>query len=179
MGVGDWIALGGLAIALYQINKAERAALAAKKAVESTSAQVNVYTLLLLIPELALVERELDRAATDDRVEETRRLLRNWQERAADLRGLLEQQSVNVIGLDTKVQKSLTLATKALGIIAKGEVKPEQATVRTRAAASELVLLARSEGARIRAAIPMPEHVPTLGEDLMATLRRLLPKKGV
>lgn len=168
---GDAIAIVGLVLAIFQMRRAERAAVAARLAVESASTQVGLYSLLLLIPELALVEKELDRVATSMIVNETQRLLQEWQARASELRGLLGAEFIEIEGLSAKVQGSIALATQARGQIAKGR-PTDTATTRVRDAASEVVLVARSEGARIRAQIPPPIQVPTLLDELMTYLRQ-------
>ncbi|HWL37317.1 MAG TPA: hypothetical protein VNQ77_14130 [Frankiaceae bacterium] len=168
MSASDVLGLIGVLFALYQIRKAERAALAAKKAIEATSAQVNVYSLLLLVTDLMLVERDLERVAISDQSNETLSRLRDWQAYASDLRGLLAEHPTLVQGLDEKVQESMVLATQSRSLIAKRRAKPEAATTKIRAVANEVVLLARTEAARVRANVPVPEPVPTLNDDLMS-----------
>ncbi len=156
----------GLALALYQVRKAEKAALAAKRAVESRVAQSNIYSLLLLIPEVAMVERELSRAARADEVNETQRLIRDWLARASELNGLLKEHDSGTSELMTKVQESIALGTSSQNTLNKASAKPSSSTRILRERASEVVGLARTEGARLRAHSPSIVTIPTLADDL-------------
>jgi len=166
----------GLALALYQIRRAEKAALAAKNAIESSMRQGNTYTLLLLIPEVAIIERELDRLAAADLLDETVRLIRDWQSRASELQGLLREQELDLDALETKVQESLVLASLARGTLSKASAKPSTATKRLREVSGDVVVLARTEAAQIRARLPGVQRVPTLREDLRSLTHFLMKR---
>lgn len=162
----------GLLVALYQIRKVERAALAAKRAAETSVRQINTYALLLAIPELVLIEREIESLAHTSDAKQTAKALRDWQARASELVGLLKEQDVHEDGLGSRVQNSIVLAATARTLIAKGKA-PAEAARRFRSGAEQVVNLARQEGARIRADLPAPEPVPSFTDDCRQLWRKI------
>ncbi|MDT7572579.1 MAG: hypothetical protein QOE05_2753 [Actinomycetota bacterium] len=172
MSLGDVLGLLGLAVAIYQLWRTGRLVTATKRSVDRTSRQLGIYTLLLLIPELALIELELERAAMAQNRQETGRLLREWQHRASELRGLLATEPVDDGGLGIRVQASLTLATQAKVALQKGR-DPGTATARLRASVEAVCLEARTLGATIRAASPASDEEVTVWDDFLMLYGKL------
>lgn len=167
MGLGDWLSLVGLGIAIFQIFRTGRIVRRTQAAVERTSKQLGVYGLLVAIPELHLAERDLDRAVTEEDRASTLRALREWQARASELRGLLRTDVHTDPVFATSVQSSIALATSAKAAIEKGG-DLVASTSRVRKACTTLCLEARSIGTEIRTRPPEANSDPTALEDLKA-----------
>lgn len=165
MLVGTVLGVAGLLLALYQIRKVERAAIAAKLAAEQSVRQVNTVSLLVLVPELALIDHELHLVAQTEDTREAQRLVREWMATASDLRGLLKAHRPTTVGLSTRVQASLGLATAANTALHQGR-SPAQGTTKLREAVTEIVMLARTESSLIRASVEVPQPLPTFTDDL-------------
>jgi hypothetical protein len=75
VGVGEWIALAelvvaivGFGLAIWQLRRSADASVATKEAIERTARRMSLNHLLVLLPQLRSIEGDLDAAAaTDDR----------------------------------------------------------------------------------------------------------------
>lgn len=167
MSLGDALSIAGLAVAIYQIFRTGRIVTATHRSVERTAQQLGVYTLLLLVPELSLIEHQLDAAAMQDNRDEVKRLLREWQTRASELRGLLRTEPVAAEDLASLVQDSIALATQAKVSVDRGLVL-HTATQKVRAACESVCLQARSVAAEVRSRAPAQEPTQGVWEDLVS-----------
>jgi hypothetical protein len=119
----DILGVLGIALAIFQIHRTGTVVRATHDSIEHTSKQLGVYSVLLVLAELDLVEHQFSSAIAKNDPQETKRLLREWRRSAGQLKGLL---SADLTGdIDTTefaklVQDSLTLATKAKIRIERG-----------------------------------------------------------
>jgi hypothetical protein len=146
----------GVFLAIYQIYRTGRVAFATHKSVEHTSKQLGVYSVLLALAELNLVEHRLDSAVSRVDPDDAKRILRDWQARASELRGLLSADltgEVDTAKLARLVQASLTQATRAKERINEGQPLPE-ATSAILASCEQVVLTARSITTLIQSSPP-------------------------
>lgn len=170
MSLSDYLAVAGFSIVIYQLWRTGRIATSTKRAVVSTVGRLSTYNFLLLLPELIMVEQDLERASLSDDEPETSRLLREWQVRASEMRGVLLAEQVRVDGLPELIQASLVATTRAQSKISKGS-GVRAATAAARAAAVQVCISARSGGAHLRSSPVVEEADPTPAEDLRKLLQ--------
>jgi hypothetical protein len=153
--LGDLLGLIGIAIAIWQIVRTGRMVTATKKAVEENARQLGIYNLLLIIPELARVESDLERSAHAGQLEGVRRSLKDWRELASDLRGLVDGRQDSSEDLLPLIQQSLTLSIQAKTrlAIANEDTDLIASTKKVRHAIEMVCLETRTLGAQVRVAL--------------------------
>lgn len=91
--VGTWlgvaISIGGFSIAIWQIRRTQGAVEAARRAILDTQQRLTVNQLLVLLPQLAQLEMELEEAAASGDLARLRRNNVRWRQVAAEADGLL------------------------------------------------------------------------------------------
>ncbi|MDW5610662.1 hypothetical protein [Mycolicibacterium sp. D5.8-2] len=113
MGLGDWLGLAGIAIAIVQIAHVGRTVSQVREAVLTASAQASIYNVLTVAPRMSGIEHQLDLAARHNDVETFSLLLRSYKDLAAELDGLLHQEKKHSEDAQLKLQKSLVQVTAA------------------------------------------------------------------
>ncbi|MCC2318795.1 hypothetical protein [Cellulomonas chengniuliangii] len=167
MTLGDALGIAGLTLALYQIFRTGRLTLATHRAIERTSKQLGVYTLLVLVPELSLIEHQLEVATDANKRDDVRRLLREWKLKASELRGLLRTEPLDTQDLSKLLQESIVLATQAKTNVDKGK-ELAGATARVRDACEKVCLASRATAAEIRSSPPHDGEQSSAVDDFRA-----------
>ena len=162
--IGDWISIVGLTIVIWQIWRAGRLTQATKKAVEDATRRVGVYNVLLLVPELSRLEREIEDAARNNEESALRRLLKEWREIGTDLRGALSNENVGDPEIDQIIKNSVALAMLAKQAMMTDGADLIQATKKVRVSIEQVCVDARMLAARIKTmATPLGILEPTNG----------------
>src|SRR4051812_21705737 len=96
IGWVDWISVAGLpltlvglALAWAQARAAANSAERAREAVEYTERRLRANQLLVLVPQLRFIAKELDEAIERDDAQHAKRELDNWRWQVANIQGLL------------------------------------------------------------------------------------------
>jgi hypothetical protein len=127
----------GFIIAIWQIRKSIRASEAAARAVRATANRLASNQLLLLIPQLELLDFELDIAIRTNDRESVERTLVRWRYLSSKVRGVL--LSVNSDPMIVELlQKSAGLATITKSALQEQAKPLPAATKRVTAAISEV-----------------------------------------
>jgi hypothetical protein len=141
MSLGDALSIVGLAIAIWQIWRVGRIVNATKRSVDDATQRLGVYNLLLIVPKLSRLEHDIENAAVGKNAEEVRRLLREWREAAASLRGILASDHSQSSDLDILAQESISLAALAkTNLVRKENVDLANATKKVRKAIEQVCL---------------------------------------
>jgi hypothetical protein len=164
--IGDWVSLAGLVIVFVQIWRTGRIASATKAAVEDATKRVGVYNLLLLIPELSRLEKEIEDAVQLEVGGEAtlRRLLKDWRELATDFLGSLINENISDPSFIKMIRDSISLAMVAK----QATMSPKGAdlfnsTKKVRQSIEEVCVDARLLASRMKsAATPLGIVVPDL-----------------
>lgn len=130
------VALAGFPLAIWQIRKSVKASEAARTAVEATSSRHVSNQLLILVPELLLIDRDLGEAIENNERSDVLRLLVQWRHRASQVRGILigvDRITPNVI---SQLANSAALATMAKQSLQNSSTSIVKATKRASAAIS-------------------------------------------
>lgn len=143
----DWlgiVSLGitviGFAIAIWQLVRSANAAVATRLAIEATARRMSLNHLLVLLPQLRIIENDLDAAMTDDDRRLAIRTLVNFTYTANQVASLLESEAENVDqSIVTMLRESATEAGQAKSAL----VTTERGTVRS---------IAKAAAGRIQAA---------------------------
>jgi hypothetical protein len=165
--IGDWLSLVGLAIVIWQIWRTGRIANATKVAVEEATKRVGIYNVLLIIPELSRLEKEIEDAVQADQGTTLRRLLKDWRELATDFRGSLTNESISSPTLEHQIRESVTLAmiAKQTTMSAAGP-NLFQSTKKVRRSIEEVCVEARLLAAQLRStATPLGISAPVFMSD--------------
>lgn len=151
MKLGDWLSVVGLVIVIWQIWRTGRIAKATQEAVQDATRRVGVYNILLIAPELSRLEREIEDAARNGEESALRRLLKEWRELGAELRGTLANEDIVSPEMDKAIGNSVALAMAAKqGIVGGKDLDMLQATKKVRAAIEQVCVEMRMLTARIR-----------------------------
>lgn len=125
VSIGDALALLGLGITMYQLVRTGMMITAIGGAAERTSRQADVYRLLTIVPELAAIERDLDRAIEWGRKAEVSAIVSAWASKVSDLKGLLRSDSFTKLDIEELVRyvgDSLVHATTATRAVKAGKL---------------------------------------------------------
>lgn len=160
--VGLWLSFGGVAIAIYQLVRMGRIVLWTRRAVAQTSQQVNIYSVLAILPDLHLVEHKLDAAIRADEVDETRALILEWKRIAADLGGVLDEVPQVADEVSKTITKSLQSATLAKGRLDKTRNATEAQSLLTQI--STVCTAVRTFAAHVKAQPPVPPDTRLLAD---------------
>jgi hypothetical protein len=169
--IGDWVSVVGLLIVIWQIWRTGKIAKSTQQAVEDATRRVGVYNILLIAPELSRLEREIEDAARGGEEPILRRLLKEWRELGAELRGTLANENIVSSDLDQAIKNSVALAMVAKqGMVDGKAVDLVQATKKARNAIELVCVEMRMLTARIRSmATPLgllePPSVKQLNEN--------------
>lgn len=114
--IGLLVAIAGLAVALYQLDRTSTAVEAAEKAAVRTEREAALRSLLSLLPTLEQSEFALDAAVSANEFAVARRELASWRARAADVKGLLSgrvdvQEEIRV-NLDASITQAATAKSR-------------------------------------------------------------------
>lgn len=149
--IGDWVSVVGLTIAIWQIWRTGRIAKSTQQAVEDATRRVGIYNILLIIPELSRLEREIEDAAREGNEEVLRRLLKEWREMGTELRGALSNEEIPASNVDQAIRTSVVLAMAAKqGLMSGKDANLLHATRKVRTAIEEVCVEMRMLAARIR-----------------------------
>jgi hypothetical protein len=149
--IGDWVSVVGLIIVIWQIWRTGKIAKATQQAVVDATRRVGIYNVLLMVPELSRLEREIEDAARGNEEVALRRLLKEWRELGAELRGILSNEKVGTPELDQTIKKSVALAMVAKQAVMGGaETDLLQATKKVRVAIEDVCVETKMLAARIR-----------------------------
>jgi hypothetical protein len=103
----------GFALTWWQARKAAKAADAARVATSRTRKQLTSNQLLVRIPQLGWIARELDVAIEGDNREFARRFLDQWRSEAGNIRGILGADRGEDGALLRQIQEAVSLAAAA------------------------------------------------------------------
>lgn len=172
---GEALTLLGVVLAILQMLRTESVARATHGAVTATARQIGDYNLLLLIPEMTRIESDLLRVAASGNADpnELRRLLLDWRDVVADVRGFLDHGRVGEGAQDLRVnlQASLAAASRAKESVLGG-APALKATEQVRDAMSRVCEGSRALSAQLRVDVEVPEPPPTLYEQLVGLIGR-------
>lgn len=126
--LSDWLGIAGLvvsvvgfAVAIWQLVRTANASVATKKAIEATARRMSVNHLLVLLPQLRMIEHDLDAAMADDDRRLAIRALGNFSHTASQVASLLEGEGDAVDAeLIAKLRQSAGEAGKAKSAIVTG-----------------------------------------------------------
>ena len=92
--LGVAISVGGFSIAIWQIRKTQGAVEAARRAIVETQQRMTVNQLLVLLPQLAQLETEMEEAAATGDLAGWRRQVVRWRHVASEIDGLLGSSDI-------------------------------------------------------------------------------------
>lgn len=163
MSIGDWVSVVGLIIVIWQIWRTGKIASSTRQAVEDATRRVGIYNVLLIVPELSRLEREIEDAARGDEESALRRLLKEWREMGTELRGVLSNEQVGNPEIDQTIRNSVALAMAAKqAIMNNAGTDLLQATKKVRVSIEEVCVEMRMLAAQIRTmATPLGILEPT------------------
>ena len=122
-----------------------------KDAIEGASLRSSVYNVLFTIPRLGGIEAELEYAARSNDAHRFTALLRAYKDLAAELEGLLHQETKHSGEALIKLQKSLTQATAAkVPVFKSGDALLYDQTKNVRRSISEATAAMMTVAARLR-----------------------------
>jgi hypothetical protein len=151
LGLGDWLSVLGLLIAIVQIWRTGRIVRATNRAVNSASQRVSLYNILLVIPELSRVSNDLDNAAMSNNKEAARKALVEWRHLASDFKGLLANEGLSDNGIEKLVQQSLAQSRVAKNqIVDGGAVSVLDSTKKARDSIDATCVQAKTLAAMVR-----------------------------
>jgi hypothetical protein len=144
--VGFPLAISAFAVGWQQLREAKRqsvaaavAAQAAKTAIERTERHLADNHLLILVPELQLLRRDLDDAILGGRQQETIRYLGDWLSVASDVQAILQRRGASAPQqLIDDLQRSAKLTGDAKDNLISREQTPEEATRAVRPLITEI-----------------------------------------
>lgn len=146
MTLSDWLSLAGLVatvVGLYfaigQIREAKRSADRARDAVEAAERRMALNHLLVVLPQVRILERDLDRAIEDGDRLAAMRALGTYSHVASEVSGLLREQGI--VGHETieRLRQSAIAAGEAKRrLLDSANLLPKSATREFRAGLSEI-----------------------------------------
>lgn len=141
LGLGDWLSAAGLLVsivgftlAIQQLRKTTSAAVATQQAIKSTSNRLSLNHLLVLLPQLRMIEGDLDAAAADDDARLAVRSLVAYSHTATQVASLLGREDASAHAdliaklLETSRQAS---TAKSKLVTSGGQGKPVKVLTRT------------------------------------------------
>jgi hypothetical protein len=129
--LGDWLGFAGLAIGVVgfalafvqlrlartEISKGVTAAEAARDAIVATERQAVLIELLTSIPRMQRLERDLGSAVRDEIRDAVAQHLQDWRVLAAEMRGMIGEQTYATQSLESRLHESATAAAQALDLL--------------------------------------------------------------
>lgn len=177
LNIADYLSFVALVLTLIEVWRTRKIARKTQQAIEHAAARVSLYNVLLAVPELSRLETELENAAVLDDRNEARRILAQWRDSAADLRGLLRNEGVSNTEVEEAVQNSITQAS-----IAQRELAEKKSgtvlgrTEKAREAVQATCSQSRSLAATIRSSATAIGSEPASGVTPKSEARK--PKTG-
>src|SRR4051812_21789908 len=104
--IGLAVAIGGLVVALSQLDRTATAVEAAEAAANRTERDAATRNLLVLVPSLEQAEMALDAAVAAKQFAVARRELAAWRARASEIKGLFTHRS----DVDEQLRRNLDTA---------------------------------------------------------------------
>ncbi|MFC0041624.1 hypothetical protein [Actinomadura rayongensis] len=124
----------GLGATWKQARDAKTASEQTKIAMSEAQNQVRSNQLLILIPQLRWTASELDIAIKDDDPELALRQLEHWMWQVGHIRGIVDSLEGEHGAVKTKLQKSVTLASRAGGALMGDGIFVKDACMKARSA---------------------------------------------
>jgi hypothetical protein len=131
--IGFPLGIGALGIAIWQAAAAKSKAELARRAVERTEQRLADNHMLILVPRLEQVARDLDAAADEGNRERALQLIADWRGTAGRVRRLVERRNGGGTEFLKQLQLASARATPAKDALTEGNVNPLQATRHLRA----------------------------------------------
>lgn len=134
LSFSDWLGIIGLivttigfGVTIWQLVRTANASIATKKAIEATARRMSLNHLLVLLPQLRVIEGDLDAAMAEDDRKLAIRTLVNYSHTANQVASLLETEGEAVDGdLITRLRSSASEAGRAKSALvtsSRGTVK--------------------------------------------------------
>ncbi len=127
----------GFVIAIWQIRRGVRASEASARAIKATANRLAANQLLLLVPQLELLDYELDIAVRASDREGAERALVRWRYLSSKVRGVLLGLGSDSAMIE-RLQRSASLATLAKGVLRDNSKPLQTSTKRVSFAISEV-----------------------------------------
>lgn len=125
---------------IWQIVRAAKASEETRDAVQRTEHRMALNHLLVLLPQLRVLESDLDAAAEDNDRHMTRRALATYSHVASEVAGILEQQDEVDPTIPGQLKESARKASQAKAeLISDGRLAPKSATRPFREELSEII----------------------------------------
>lgn len=105
--IGLAVTVIGFVITLVQIWRVKTVAKATKAALGDATGRLTVYNFLLVVPELARIDGDLEDAVLRNDPDATRRCLREWREAVGTVQGILERAGRSDDDLQKAIRDSL------------------------------------------------------------------------
>lgn len=127
--VGVLITVAGFTITIWQILRTARASEATRKAVQSTEARMALNHILVVIPQLRILEQDLDRAIEDGDRLAAMRALGSYSYVVSEVSGLLGEQDVMDAETVERLKSSAVAAGQAKSrLLDSANTMPKSAT---------------------------------------------------
>lgn len=160
----DIATVAALLLGLLQLVQVGRIASATHGAITEVVDKIGNYSVMLLVPQLAVIEKDCQRAATANDVEGTLDALRRWHDAAASLKGYLPENPVVAEPMLLQITSSLTSATRAKSQIVDSTISPLDATKAARLKMTRVCADAAELAARLQMHVDPPSRPRTLPE---------------
>jgi hypothetical protein len=145
--LGDWLAIVGLVLTLVgfgvtigQLVRTTRASIAARQALEVATLRLNKNHLLVLLPQIRIIEGDLDAASADEDKKSAIRSLIAFRHTASQAASLMENDpNPKEIELIELLLEGSIVAAKTKARLATGSDKPVSEVIRN--ASSKITLI--------------------------------------